>query len=180
MKFSTKIKELEDGVKEIAIRNEEGSPLVMKFKNVRVASVGDDILLEVASAGGLAELEGEVLGKAKECKESWFGKALADARIESAFSPSYSVEGGLLSVRPSESMKYYDSKLVLTEDAVLAEDSRVDVVVQLSGVHFLQKSFEPVWVLHQVKFRSAARKSVAEFSECMFEEEQDEDEDEFF
>ena len=178
MKFSTKFKELDDGVKEIAIRDDEGSPMIRKFKNVKVSSTGDEILLEIKDDVG--SIESEVLSKAKECKETWFGKPLADARIESAFSSSFSPDAGFLSVRPSQSIKYYSSDLKPIEEALLEDGSRVDVVVQLSGVHFLQKSFETVWILHQVKFLKTTKKAVCEFSECMFEEEQEEDDDDFF
>ena len=58
----------------------------------------------------------------------------------------------------------------------------VDVVVQIRSVQFLQKSFETEWVLHQAKFKAEPKpkKAVVDFSDCLFEEEPEEEEDEDF
>jgi len=52
-------------------------------------------------------------------------------------------------------------------------------------VDFLRKSFDTVWIIHQAKYVSAPKpkKAKIDFSECMFDEdpeEQTEEEEEFF
>jgi hypothetical protein len=182
MKFSTKIVTLEDGVKEVAVRADDGKPLLVTLKGAQVDSVDDELLLKIDDET-VAQCEDAVLAKAKESKVAWFGKEIADSRLESAFTSSFSLDENILSVHKAETVRLYDAKRGLLEDKDLAKDDVVDVVVQLRSVQFLQKSFETEWVLHQAKFKAEPKpkKSVVDFSNCLFDEEpEEEEEDEFF
>jgi hypothetical protein len=182
MKFSTKIVTLEDGVKEVAVRADDGKPLLVTLKGAQVVSVDDELLLKIDDET-VAQCEDAVLAKAKESKMAWFGKEIADSRLESAFTSSFSLDENILSVHKAETVRLYDAKRALIEDKELTKDDVVDVVVQLRSVQFLQKSFETEWVLHQAKFRAEPKpkKAVVDFSDCLFEEDpEDDEEDDFF
>jgi hypothetical protein len=181
MKFSTKIVTLEDGVKEVAIRADDGKPLLITLKGAQVDSVDDEILLKIDDET-VAQCEDAVLAKAKESKMAWFGKEIADSRLESAFTSSFSLDENILSVHKAETVRLYDAKRGLLEDKDLAKDDVVDVVVQLRSVQFLQKSFETEWVLHQAKFKAEPKpkKAVVDFSDCLFDEEPESEEEEDF
>jgi hypothetical protein len=181
MKFSTKIVTLEDGVKEVAVRADDGKPLLLTLKGAQVDSADDEILFKIDDET-VAQCEDAVLAKAKESKMAWFGKEIADSRLESAFTSSFSLDENILSVHKAETVRLYDAKRVLLENRELAKDDVVDVVVQLRSVQFLQKSFETEWVLHQAKFKAEPKpkKAVVDFSNCLFEEEPEEEEDEDF
>ena len=181
MKFSTKIVTLEDGVKEVAVRADDGKPLLVTLKGAQVVSVDDELLLKI-DGETVAQCEDDVLAKAKESKMAWFGKEIADARLESAFTSSFSLDENILSVHMAETVRLYDAKRVLLEDKELTKDDVVDVVVQLRSVQFLQKSFETEWVLHQAKFKAEPKpkKAVVDFSDCLFEEDPEEEEEEEF
>jgi len=181
MKFSTKIVTLEDGVKEVAVRADDGKPLLLTLKGAQVDSADDEILFKIDDET-VAQCEDAVLAKAKESKMAWFGKEIADSRLESAFTSSFSLDENILSVHKAETVRLYDAKRVLLENRELAKDDVVDVVVQLRSVQFLQKSFETEWVLHQAKFKAEPKpkKAVVDFSDCLFEEEPEEEEDEDF
>jgi len=182
MKFSTKIVTLEDGVKEVAVRADDGKPLLVTLKGAQVVSVDDELLLKIDDET-VAQCEDAVLAKAKESKMAWFGKEIADSRLESAFTSSFSLDENILSVHKAETVRLYDAKRALIEDKELTTDDVVDVVVQLRSVQFLQKSFETEWVLHQAKFRAEPKpkKAVVDFSDCLFEEDpEDDEEDDFF
>jgi len=147
-----------------------------------VDSVDDEILLKIDDET-VAQCEDAVLAKAKESKVAWFGKEIADSRLESAFTSSFSLDENILSVHKAETVRLYDAKRVLLEDKELTKDDVVDVVVQLRSVQFLQKSFETEWVLHQAKFKAEPKpkSAVVDFSDCLFEEEPEpEEEEEFF
>ena len=47
MKFSTKIVTLEDGVKEVAVRADDGKPLLVTLKGAQVVSVDDELLIKI-------------------------------------------------------------------------------------------------------------------------------------
>jgi hypothetical protein len=181
MKFSTKIVTLEDGVKEVAVRADDGKPLLLTLKGAQVDSADDELLFKIDDET-VAQCEDAVLAKAKESKVAWFGKEIADSRLESAFTSSFSLDENILSVHKAETVRLYDAKRVLLENRELAKDDVVDVVVQLRSVQFLQKSFETEWVLHQAKFKAEPKpkKAVVDFSDCLFEEEPEEEEDEDF
>ena len=182
MKFSTKIVTLEDGVKEVAVRADDGKPLLVTLKGAQVVSVDDELLIKIDDEA-VAQCEDYVLAKAKESKVAWFGKEIADSRLESAFTSSFSLDENILSVHKAETVRLYDAKRALIEDKELTKDDVVDVVVQLRSVQFLQKSFETEWVLHQAKFRAEPKpkKAVVDFSDCLFEEDpEDDEEDDFF
>jgi hypothetical protein len=183
MKFSAKVVTLEDGVKEVAVRADDGKPLLVTLKGAQVVSVDDEVLLKVSDET-VAQCEDVVLAKAKESKVAWFGKEIADSRLESAFTSSFSTDEKILSVHKAELVRVYDAKRELVEDKELAKDDVVDVVVQLRSVQFLQKSFETEWVLHQAKFKAEPKpkKEVVNFSDCLFEsdDEGEEEEDDFF
>jgi hypothetical protein len=181
MKFSTKIVTLEDGVKEVAVRADDGKPLLLTLKGAQVDSADDELLFKIDDET-VAQCEDAVLAKAKESKMAWFGKEIADSRLESAFTSSFSLDENILSVHKAETVRLYDAKRVLLENRELAKDDVVDVVVQLRSVQFLQKSFETEWVLHQAKFKAEPKpkKAVVDFSDCLFEEEPEEEEDEDF
>ena len=181
MKFSTKIVTFEDGVKEVAVRADDGKPLLITLKGAQVDSVDDEILLKIDDET-VAQCEDAVLAKAKESKMAWFGKEIADSRLESAFTSSFSLDENILSVHKAETVRLYDAKRALLEDKELSKDDVVDVVVQLRSVQFLQKSFETEWVLHQAKFKAEPKpkKAIVDFSDCLFEEEPEEEEEEEF
>ena len=181
MKFSTKVVTLEDGVKEVAVRADDGKPLLVTLKGAQVVSVDDEVLLKVDDET-VAQCEDAVLTKAKESKVAWFGKEIADSRLESAFTSSFSTDENILSVHRAEVVRVYDAKRELVEDKELAKDDVVDVVVQLRSVQFLQKSFETEWVLHQAKFKAEPKpkKAIVDFSDCLFEEDPEEEEEEDF
>jgi len=181
MKFSTKIVTLEDGVKEVAVRADDGKPLLVTLKGAQVVSVDDELLLKIDDET-VAQCEDDVLAKAKESKMAWFGKEIADSRLESAFTSSFSLDENILSVHMAEKVRLYDAKRELLEDKELAKDDVVDVVVQLRSVQFLQKSFETEWVLHQAKFKAEPKpkKAVVDFSDCLFDEDPEEEEEEEF
>jgi len=181
MKFSAKVVTLEDGVKEVAVRADDGKPLLVTLKGAQVVSVDDELLLKIDDEI-VAQCESDVLAKAKESKMAWFGKEIADSRLESAFTSSFSVDENILSVHRAETVRLYDGKRELIEDKDLVKEDVVDVVVQLRSVQFLQKSFETEWVLHQAKFKAEPKpkKVVVDFSDCLFEEDPEEEEDEDF
>jgi hypothetical protein len=109
MKFSTKIVTLEDGVKEVAVRADDGKPLLVTLKGAQVVSVDDELLLKIDDET-VAQCEDAVLAKAKESKMAWFGKEIADSRLESAFTSSFSLDENILSVHKAETVRLYDAK----------------------------------------------------------------------
>jgi len=185
MKFSTKIQTLEDGVKSVGVRDDESKPLLLTLKGVKVVTTSDDEIVVLTEDARLKALEDEVLEKAKVSKVEWFGKDIQDARLEGAFIRSHSADGNELTMKKAETIRVYDSKRALMEGSSVEVDDSLDVVVQLTSVEFLRKTFEAVWVIHQAKHLSAPKpkKAKVDFSECMFEEtveQESEDEDEFF
>lgn len=183
MKFSSKVCVLEDGVKEVLIRDDDSKPLVLKLKNAKVVSINEgEVLLNVVDER-VSVYEKEVLAKAKETKGDWFGNEnISDSRLDNAFVASYSDEGEF-KLQCSPVVRIYDSKNNLVERSLEAGDV-VEVAVQLKSVQFLKKSFDTNWLIHQAKLMPAPKpKKVNVFDECLFDNEEstsESDEEDFF
>lgn len=97
-------------------------------------------------------LEDQVVSKAKESSVEWFGREISSATIGKAFQSS--ISDGLFETCLATSggrviTTFWDSNKNQKEQS--SEWSNVDVIVELSGVWFLQKSFGPIFKVIQVK-----------------------------
>ena len=107
-----------------------------------------------------SRIDEEILSKAKESKQEWFGKELSDETITNAFQES--VTDGILGtslavVRGQVATCAFDTqKAPLALEDVKA-DTKCDVVLELSGLWFLKKSFGPIWRVIQLRVRTGPR-----------------------
>jgi Family of unknown function (DUF5871) len=105
----------------------------------------------------------EVLAKAKECKQQWFGKDLSDETIQAAYQDSLTDD--VLSVAPAKLkgeviLTAFDTKKTPIELQDVKEGAVCDVLFELAGLWFLKKSFGPIWRAVQVRVRGAAKSPI--------------------
>jgi len=127
---------------------------------------------EVADAALFTSIDEEILTKAKEHKQEWFGKELSDETIVSAFQESVTdgVLGTSLAVLRGEvvTLAFDTAKQPLKLEDVKS-GTKCDVVLELSGLWFLKKSFGPIWRVVQVRVRTPVSKVLPQ--EYMFTDE---------
>jgi len=126
-----------------------------------------------------ASIDTQILSQAKESRVAWFGKELSDETITNAFQES--VTDGILgtslaTIKGQVVTVAYDTKKTPVELADVPVDSKCDVVLELSGLWFLKKSFGPIWRVLQVRVRNTSP-SVSIPKEYLFTDEPEEEDD---
>jgi len=124
-------------------------------------------------------LDEQILEQAKKSKVDWFGKELSDETITSAYQESVTdgtVGVSLATVKGEFITRAFDRQKNDVKLDDVKKDTVCDVIVELSGLWFLKKSFGPVWRVLQVRIRDGTKQP--EFSkECLFEDEPEDDDD---
>jgi hypothetical protein len=108
--------------------------------------------LNEAQLDQVKTMEDQIVSKAKDSSVEWFGREISSATIVKAFQSSMSedtFETCLATSGGRVITTFWDSGKNLKEQA--SEWSNVDVIIELSGVWFLQKSFGPIFKVIQVK-----------------------------
>jgi hypothetical protein len=122
-------------------------------------------------------IDQELLEQAKKSKVEWFGKELSDETITNAFQESVTdgvLGANLASVKGQVVTTVYDTGKNVVERQSVKSDTKCDVLLELSGLWFLKKSFGPIWRVVQVRVRSEAQRP-APPTEYMFTDEPEED-----
>ena len=140
--------------------------------------VAKSINLKLADQSLFDGIDTEILTKAKELKQEWFGKELSDETIQNAYQESVtdgSLGATLYTIKGNVVSKVYDSRKNPVEPQEVKAETKCDVILELSGLWFLKKSFGPIWRVIQVRVRGT---KVAEPEKYLFNDEvADEDED---
>lgn len=105
-----------------------------------------------------SQIDEEILTQAKESKVEWFGKELSDETIVNAYQESVTdgVLGASLATLKGEIVTVaFDTQKNQVELQDVKAGATVDVLLELSGLWFLKKSFGPIWRVIQVRVRGA-------------------------
>lgn len=106
-----------------------------------------------------SQIDEEILTQAKASKVEWFGKELSDETITNAYQESVTdgVLGASLATLKGDIVTVaFDTQKNSIELQDVKTGSTVDVLLELSGLWFLKKSFGPIWRVIQVRVRGAA------------------------
>jgi hypothetical protein len=105
-------------------------------------------------------IDAEIISKAKESTVEWFRKELTSEVISAAYQESVSddvLEASLVTVRGDVRTTVFDSQKNPMELQAVTSGTTCDVVLELSGLWFLKKSFGPIWRIVQVRTRAAPK-----------------------
>jgi len=150
-----------------------------QFNNIMTDSfMGKPILLSLndQQTEQIKSLESQVLERAKKNSVEWFSREIAEATIEKAFQSSLST--GSFEVALSSSKGRVTTTFWNTDKTQKELDSDwssgADIIVELSGVWFLKRSFGPIFKILQVK--STKPKKVVEY---LFKDEDPSDDEDY-
>jgi len=119
------------------------------------------------------------LHRPTQSKQEWFGKELLDDTIAAAYQESLTdglVGASLATVKGEFVTRAFDRQRNAIDLANVKKDTECDVVLELSGLWFLKKSFGPIWRVLQVRIRGAPK--APEFAkEYLFDDDPAEDDD---
>jgi hypothetical protein len=120
-----------------------------------------------------SEIDEQILAQAKLSKQEWFGKDLSDETIQNAWQESVTdgvLGASLATVKGQVVTVAFDTRKNPVELQDIQPETSCDVVLELSGLWFLKKSFGPIWRVLQVRVRAAPK--APEFSkEYLFSDE---------
>lgn len=100
----------------------------------------------------LKEFDDRIISQAEVCSEEWFGKKIDVEQLKKAFDSS--VSSGIFEASPvPKKTKVFDCERNEVSREVLVSGVHCDIIVELSGIWFLKKSFGPVWRLVQARLK---------------------------
>jgi hypothetical protein len=128
----------------------------------------------------LSAVEHELVSQAIASKIEWFGKDIMDETIAKAYQSA--VEGNvfqapLATVNGQNVVVAYDSKKEAVQLDQIQKDSVIDVLVELSGLWFLKKSFGPIFRIAQIRLANQAPTRKTFPTQYLFDDAQDEAEE---
>ena len=126
----------------------------------------DDITLSVSDqySGQLADIDAQTIAAAKTNSVEWFKRELTEKTIASAYTKST-----MTNVEKMKSTVIYDHKKMIVEDKNIPAGTVCDVLVELSGVWFLKKTFGLVWRVVQVRLKSPPKNKLKQEVVYMFQ-----------
>jgi hypothetical protein len=166
MQYS-KPSQLPDGRYYSKITNEDQSRVLVQLNNVKLLtkfeSEDDDVTLSLSDVVSekIQSYDDKTLQAARENSTDWFGKDLPEKTLETAFTRS--LTSGCMNVSKLKSKskfltRIYSHDKQLTDSNVLEENTVCDVVLELSGVWFMKKTFGLVWRIVQVRMKPPTKK----------------------
>jgi len=148
----------------------------IQFNKLNVTSFdGKPIVLQLdeSQLSQVKSLEDQIISKANESSVAWFGREISPDTIGKAFQSSLSAETFetcLATACGRVITTFWDSNKSQKDQS--SEWSSVDLIVELTGVWFLKKSFGPIFKILQVK---ESRQIVRTRGTYLFSDESDDD-----
>jgi len=125
----------------------------------------------------LSAVEDELMSQAIASKMDWFGKDIANETISKAYQSALegaTFQAPLATVNGQNVVVAYDSRKEAVQLDQVQKDAVIDVLVELSGLWFLKKSFGPIFRIAQIRVpnQAPARKTFP--TQYLFDDAQDE------
>ena len=142
---------LQDGRYFLRRTNQDRSRVLRQINNVEVQEAN---CFKVPV--DLHEYDEDILLNADKNSEVWFGKKIDTESLRKAFDSSVStgiLEASFVRRNSSVVTKVFDCDRKEVSPEVLVPGTRCDILVELTGLWFLKKSFGPVWRLVQARLK---------------------------
>lgn len=142
---------LQDGRYFVRITHKGGERVLKQINN---AEVQESNCFKVPV--DLKEFDDQIISQAEVCSEEWFGKKIDLEALKKVFDSSVSagiLEAPLARRNSTVIAKVFDSNRNEMNEDVLVPGTKCDIVVELSGIWFLKKTFGPVWRLVQARLQ---------------------------
>lgn len=142
---------LQDGRYFLRITGADGQRV---FKQINGAEVQEANCFKVPVT--FSDIDEEIINQAEKSSEEWFNKKLDRDTIKNAFDSS--VTAGILEApfakrNGSVVTKAFDKDKNEIPVESLTPGTQCDIIVELTGLWFIKKSFGPVWRVVQVRMK---------------------------
>lgn len=142
---------LQDGRYFLRITKEGGDRVLKQINNAEVQEAN---CFKVPVS--LQEYDDDIIAQAEKSSDEWFGKKIDIEALKKAFDSS--VTTGILEApfarrNSSIATKVFDCDRKEVSTDVLVPGTKCDILVELTGLWFLKKSFGPVWRVIQARLK---------------------------
>ena len=132
-----------------------------QVNGVRVLIKDDQPTILVSDSDLFSTIDEAIITQAKESKVAWFGKEVSDETVVSAYQKSLTPESELIAsfvkIRGEVVTSVYDTQKNQVSLDQISPETSVDVLLELFGLVFTKRSFEPVWKVVQVRIKNAPK-----------------------
>ena len=147
---------LPDGRYFLKVTQDSGDRCVHQVNNVKLVTEGSQVTITVARDVTLfSDIDEQIITQAKESKVLWFGKEIADETVMAAYqkslNPEHELSASLVTIKGEVVTVFYDTQKARVE---LAQSGSVDVLLELVGLVFTKRAFEPVWKVVQGRVKA--------------------------
>jgi hypothetical protein len=147
---------LPDGRYFLKVTQDSGDRCVHQVNNVKLATDGNQVTITVPSDTTLfSDIDEQIITQAKESKVLWFGKEIADETVVAAYqksvNPEHELSASLVTIKGEVVTVFYDTQKKRVD---LVQSGSVDVLLELSGLVFTKRAFEPVWKVVQGRVKA--------------------------
>ena len=155
--FGTPTK-LPDGRYFLKVTKDDQSRPIYQVNNVTLVPSDQDssVTLKNVTTDLFSDIDELILSQAKASKQAWFGKEISDDTVVSAYQKSISPEDELfasfVTVKGKVVTTFYDAQKNLLE--TVQANVPVDVLLELTGLMFTKRVFEPVWKVVQARVKA--------------------------
>lgn len=163
MQFSQP-KKTADGRYYVKVKNGDDK-MSLQLNNVTLLhpfAEGDDvtIALDTTATAKLDQVDTDVLKAARENSTLWFSREVAEKTLKTAYVRSFTDTTMNVSKAVSAGKVLtvaFDSKRNPVDPNTLVESTVCDVMVELVGIWFMQKTFGPTWRIVQIRTKAPPR-----------------------
>jgi hypothetical protein len=105
-----------------------------------------------------SDIDEQIIAQAKDCKVLWFGKEISDETVTAAYQKSINPESELsasfVTIKGEIVTTFYDTQKARVDLSQFGSSPSVDILVELSGLVFTKRVFEPVWKIVQGRIKA--------------------------
>lgn len=149
---------LQDGRYFLKITSDDGTRVLHQVNNVKCTMNDSEVSLVPASVDLFSSIDDTIVTQAKESKVAWFGKEISDETVTSAYQKSINPEGelsaSLATIKGQVVTTCFDTQKNTVDIKQLEAGTTVDVLIELVGLVFTKRAFEPVWKVIQVRVKA--------------------------
>jgi hypothetical protein len=139
----------DDGSRVVQARNDNKRKILVQLNGVKISEVStDEVAFDLISdknATKISAVDTANVDAAQEHSEEWFGKAISEALIKSAYIPS------ALSCDRIDATKVFNSQQETVDFESLQSEKHCDIIVEFSELWFAKKNYGPTWNIVQVR-----------------------------
>lgn len=161
MLFGTPSK-LQDGRYFLKVTGDAGEKAMHQVNNIHLVITSDYQATVTSGADPVffRQIDDQIITQAKECKVLWFGKEISDDTVIGAYQTSLNPESelcaSLSTIKGKVVTTVYDTQKREVDLGAIGEFP-VDAWLELIGLVFTKRTFEPVWKVVQVRIRSTPK-----------------------